>query len=129
MILMPVSSVLPIKMIGACYNPGVNEEKALANRIRAARKHAGMTQKQLGEQLGIEQSSVSLLEDGSTEVGALRLRRIAQITGRRVEWLLGLESDLAEDEERLLGAYRSMPPDLQRTMLVTIVEMAKQHRR
>jgi hypothetical protein len=51
------------------------------------------------------------------------------VLGVRVEWLLGLESDLAEDEERLLGAYRSMGEERRRLTLEYVEFMAQAEKR
>ena len=66
----------------------MDQEKALARRIKRAREayRPKMSQDELGKRLGIEQSTVSLIENGVTEVGAIRLRRarprLAQGQGR-----------------------------------------------
>jgi transcriptional regulator with XRE-family HTH domain len=60
----------------------------VANRIRAARLAAGMTQAELAARLGAHQSSVSGWERGLMP-RATRLAQIAEILGTTVEYLLG----------------------------------------
>lgn len=96
----------------------MDQEKALAQRIRRARKAAKLSQEELGAQLGIEQSTVSLIETGVTEVSALRLVKIANILGRPVTWFLGIDTGLATDEEELLHLYRQIDDERMRAMVM-----------
>lgn len=49
-------------------------------RLRSARRAAGLTQKQLGDVLGVESITVSRWERGVTTPSLPRLRRIAEVT-------------------------------------------------
>jgi transcriptional regulator with XRE-family HTH domain len=96
----------------------MDQEKALARRIQRARKAAGLSQGELGARLGIEQSTVSLIETGVTEVGAIRLVKISAILGRPVTWFLGLDTGLADDEAELLHLYRQIDDERMRAMVM-----------
>ena len=86
----------------------MNEEKALAERIQRARNEAGLSQEELGTRLGIEQSTVSKIETGISEIGAIRLVRIATVLGRPVTWFLGLDTGLSDEESTVLHLWRQI---------------------
>ena len=52
--------------------------------MRTARRRAGLTQKELAEELGVESITVSRWERGATTPSLARLRRIAELTETRV---------------------------------------------
>lgn len=113
-----------------------------AQRIRLARRHAGMSQSALAATVGVQRSSVSHWEasDGKTP-SARHLRDVAMATGVQFEWLatgrgkMGLSQDVAMDsvaaadallvddplELRLLAAFRDAPT-LARAPLVELAE-------
>lgn len=113
-----------------------------AQRIRLARRHAGMSQATLGATVGVQRSSVSHWEatDGKSP-SAKHLRDIALATGVQFEWLatgrgkMGLSQDVAMDsvaaadavlvddplELRLIAAFRDAPT-LARAPLVELAE-------
>lgn len=64
-----------------------SERKLLAERIAAARNHAGLSQAALSKVLGLTRSSVSQWEGDYTEPAAANLRAIATKTGVNYEWL------------------------------------------
>jgi len=96
----------------------MNQDRVLARRIKRAREDAGLSQGRLGEYLGIDQSAVSKIENGTTEVGALRLLQIAEILGRPVTWFLGVDTDLAGDEAELVHLYRQIDDERMRAMVM-----------
>lgn len=57
-------------------------------RLRVARRGAGLTQKQLADQLGVESITVSRWERGVTMPSIPRLRKIAEITQTTVSDLV-----------------------------------------
>ena len=60
----------------------------MGGRLRTARRTAGLTQKQLAEQLGVESITVSRWERGVTTPSLPRLRRIAELTETTVSDLV-----------------------------------------
>ena len=105
-------------------------------RLRAARRAAGLTQKELGEALGVEAVTVSRWERGVTSPSLPRLRRIAELTETTVSDLVrapdaasahalelaALREELAETRELVdrvaraleqLARPRSVPGSLQ----------------
>ena len=60
----------------------------MGEKIRQARENAGLSQKQLAEALGLDQSAVSKWETGKSEPVIHNLRRLADILGCRPADLL-----------------------------------------
>jgi transcriptional regulator with XRE-family HTH domain len=67
------------------------EARCLGERLREARKAAGMTQKVLEAQSGIPQNSISRIEGGNTqEISTGTLKALAATLGVSADYLLGL---------------------------------------
>ena len=60
----------------------------MGGKLRAARRGAGLTQKQLAEALGVEPITVSRWERGVTTPSLPRLRRVAELTSTTVSDLV-----------------------------------------
>ena len=67
---------------------GTHESGGVGGRLRTARRSAGLTQKQLADELGVESITVSRWERGATSPSLTRLRRIAELTGTTVSDLV-----------------------------------------
>lgn len=68
----------------------------VGDRIRLARRHAGLTAAQLAAGSAIDPNTVSNYENGKTTPPATKLRRIAELTGVDEAWLAtGVPSDQA----------------------------------
>ena len=64
-------------------------EKFFEN-LKEARLNAGLSQKEVAEQLGVAKSSYSLYESGKREPDVERIKKLAQILGVSSDALLGL---------------------------------------
>ena len=69
--------------------------------VRAARRAAGLTQKQLAEALGVEPITVSRWERDVTSPSLPRLRRIAELTQTTVPELVRTGDSLSEQAAEL----------------------------
>jgi len=117
-------------------------------RIRLARRHAGLSQAALGAAVGVQRSAVGHWEAARGKFPSVaHLREIALITGVQFEWLatgrgtMGLSPDTALDsvaaadamlvedplELRLLAAFRAAPTR-SKAPLVEVVEQLAQLR-
>ncbi|MFP7723123.1 helix-turn-helix domain-containing protein [Lysobacter sp. A3-1-A15] len=117
-------------------------------RIRLARRHAGLSQAALANAVGVQRSAVSHWEaTPGKSPSASHLREAAMATGVQYEWLatgrgrMTLSQDVAMDsvaaadamlvedpfELRLLAAFRESPM-LARAPLVEVVEQLAQQR-
>ena len=64
------------------------ESGGIGARLRVARRSAGLTQRQLADQLGVESITVSRWERGVTTPSLPRLRKIAELTDTTVSDLV-----------------------------------------
>ena len=69
---------------------------SLADRLRAGREMAGLSQGQVAGLLKLHRPAVSEIEAGRRKVSAEELARFAEIYGVTAEWLLG-KSHQTED--------------------------------
>lgn len=75
---------------------------AIANRIYMARKNKNLNQIDVGNVLGINQSSYSALELGKRDVSVAELFILADTLDVTISWLLGIDSlPHLTDSERL----------------------------
>lgn len=59
---------------------------SIGDRVRRARKKAGLTQRQLGDEVGVKQATISGLEKGDSRSSAY-LVQIARVCGVNADWL------------------------------------------
>lgn len=78
----------PAGVVKASLSLGSGSSEGVGTRLRAARRGAGLTQKQLAEGLAVEPITVSRWERGVTSPSLPRLRRIAELTGTTVSDLV-----------------------------------------
>src|SRR5512147_3093640 len=89
---------------------------SLGNRIRTARRDAGMSQGQLAQALNTTQSAISLYEAGQRSVGIDMLLNVARILNRPLHYFLGEDGDMlfVKDSEiaELISELEQHPEDL-----------------
>jgi transcriptional regulator with XRE-family HTH domain len=93
----------------------------IAERLKEARKLAGLSQGQVAKILGLHRPSVSEMEAGNRRVSADELARLAEIYDVGVAWLLGEAPDAIDAQDpRLELAARELtklkPDDLDRLL-------------
>lgn len=93
----------------------------LVERLKEARKLAGLSQGQVAKILGLHRPSVSEMEAGNRRVSATELARLAEIYDVSVAWLLGDSPyTLGAQDPRLELAARELtklkPDDLDRLL-------------
>lgn len=93
----------------------------LADRIREARKMAGLSQGQVAKLMGLHRPSVSEIEAGNRRVSADELTQLAELLDVSVAWLVGDAPETVEtDDPRIQLAARELkklkPEDLDRLM-------------
>lgn len=81
-------------------------ERLVTERVIQAREAAGLNKRELGERLGLADSSYSPYENYRIAFTVDMLDRAAHILDRPLSWFLGLPSELTDDEQRLLSIYR-----------------------
>ncbi len=60
----------------------------IGSKIVSARKQCGLSQKELGDMLGLSGIAISLLETNKRQVSAVRLWQISQITNLPITYFL-----------------------------------------
>ena len=102
-------------------------KQAIAQRLRAAREHAGLSQGQVARILQLHRPSISELEAGRRSVSAEEIADLARIYDVSVSWLVGEDSESQEQRDpRVELAAREIqklrPEDLDRllTLLSTL---------
>lgn len=69
---------------------GIEVSKVL--RLKEMRKAAGLTMRELGQKVGVTESTVSLYESGKREPSQTVLMAMAEVLSCSVDYLLGVES-------------------------------------
>lgn len=80
------------------------------NRLRALRKHAGLTQQELADKTGVSQPAISQLENGALSMDLHWMRAFARALGCSPVDLLPDEDNpdrLAADEREVVRGYRA----------------------
>lgn len=99
----------------------VAKRALIAERLKEARKLAGISQGQVAKILGLHRPSISEMEAGNRRVSADELARLAEIYDVGVAWLLGEVPDILDAQDpRLELAARELtklkPDDLDRLL-------------
>ena len=99
-------------------NLGSAKRAQIAERLKEARKLAGLSQGHVAKMLGLHRPSVSEMEAGNRRVSADELARLAEIYDVNVAWLLGEAPEAFDAQDpRLELAARELsklnPDDLE----------------
>lgn len=98
----------------------------MKERLRAARKKAGLTQERVAEILEINQSSVAQWETGRSRPEPERIPTLAKLYDVPEEWLAEPDPDempilvQTKAERELLLAFRRLSPEKRETILVMV---------
>ena len=99
----------------------VAKRALIAERLKEARKLAGISQSHVAKILGLHRPSISEMEAGNRRVSADELARLAGIYDVGITWLLGKAPDILDAQDpRLELAARELtklkPDDLDRLL-------------
>lgn len=101
-----------------------DKKKAIiANRIREARKMAGLSQAQVAKMLSLHRPSISEIEAGNRSVSAEEMAKLAEIFDVSVSWLIGEGAEKVDvHDNKLQLAARELqklkPEDLDRLLTI-----------
>ncbi|MGB3262392.1 MAG: helix-turn-helix transcriptional regulator [Microcoleus sp.] len=101
-----------------------DKKKAIiANRIREARKMAGLSQAQVAKMLSLHRPSVSEIEAGNRSVSAEEMAKLAEIFDVSLSWLIGEGAEKVDvRDNKLQLAARELqklkPEDLDRLLTI-----------
>ena len=92
--------------------------------LKDARKNAGFTQGQVGEIIGVTQSTYSYWESGRTKIDAESLKKLAALFNVSTDYLLGrdeptqtIDEQLSEIDFALSGELRNLSDDEKKDVL------------
>lgn len=74
--------------------------KEVGQRIRKARKNAGLSQEKLAEQLDISTVYMSDIENGKTNLGLKIFMKITEVLQISADWILQTNTPLVQDLRR-----------------------------
>lgn len=94
-------------------------------KIRQARQAAGLTQGELADALGVTRALVTSIENNRSTLTLKHLEMLPDILSRPIEYFLGLDTGLTDDEAELLAWYRATPPKAQ-GFILDFVQVAAQ---
>lgn len=85
-------------------------QSVLGKTIKALRKKAGFTQKNLGEKAGTTSNNISWIENKGTIPSVVVVQKIADALGTTVEYLLGVEdvSVTSASDTAFIRKYKRM---------------------
>lgn len=92
-------------------------ENLVPKKIKQARQAAGLTQGELADALGVTRALVTSIENSRSTLTLKHLEMLPDILNRPIEYFLGLDTGLTDDEAELLAWYRAMPAQAQGLIL------------
>jgi transcriptional regulator with XRE-family HTH domain len=82
------------------------ERTPFGERLKTAREHAGLTQKELADAVGLKQSGIAEAERVSQ--GTTKTVQIAKVLGVRAEWLADGEGPMLDGDPEPSGPARTV---------------------
>ena len=99
------------------------EIASIGERIRAARKQAGLNQTALAARVGVSQPAVATWESGVHDPRRLMIAKIAKALGVSSDWLGGGRRSANEQDKHAAAAYLRRP--IQHTPVLTLENAAR----
>ncbi|MHC4567063.1 MAG: helix-turn-helix domain-containing protein [Planctomycetota bacterium] len=97
-----------------------NKITDIGDRLRTARKLAGLSQAQVAKMLSLHRPSISEMEAGRRRVSADELAKLAGIYDVNLSWLAGAERDEGVESDKVRLAARELaklkPEDYKRML-------------
>jgi transcriptional regulator with XRE-family HTH domain len=97
--------------------------RAVNHRLAAVREAAGVTRAELAERLGATRQTVHKMETGGIQLSLRHVYALAEALGVEPAALL-LDGERAEDEARMIRAFRSLGAEPRSLAMRMIVAMA-----
>lgn len=82
----------------------IREQAKLAQKLKAAREAAGLSQEDVAEKLDLPRPAISQMENGNRKVQALELARLAKLYGKS---LSDFADEAAKDTSRMDALHRT----------------------
>lgn len=77
------------------------DRQAIANRLRTAREHAGLSQGQVAKLFGYQRPTISEIEAGRRRVSAEELAKFCEIYNVSVSWIATEQSEVSNPNVEL----------------------------
>lgn len=77
----------------------MGERGILSERVLQLRKQRGLSQKELGDAVGLSHKAISTIESGSRGTSLEKLIALAKFFGVSTDYLLGLTADRSLEEK------------------------------
>ncbi len=104
-----------------CYIFKSNDlEVFLKNRLKELRLNAGLTQKDLALHSGTSQAQIDRLEKGTRRMTPEWLERLAPTLGCDPLALLGQQTTLSDQENRMLRLFRPLSDEQKQALIATL---------
>ena len=108
------------------------KKQIIANRLREARKLAGLTQGQVAKKMNLHRPTISEIEAGNRSVSAEELTRFAELYDVSLSWLAGEGAEKFDPhDDRVQLAFRDLEKLSEKDLdkLLTALAAIKQQRR
>ncbi|MGE5341908.1 MAG: helix-turn-helix domain-containing protein [Candidatus Omnitrophota bacterium] len=84
---------------------------SFSGRLKAARKLTGFSQREIASRLSIDFTTYNRFETGDRAPNIEILRKIYQVTGVNLHWLLTGEGDMLDKPLNIRSIFPNIPPD------------------
>ena len=94
--------------------------KKIGAKIRSAREDVGLTQTDVADLLGIQQTALAAIENGRNALRIEHLMKLPEILGKPVSYFLEFDTDFTDNEIELVLLFRKLDLPLQVQFLRTL---------
>lgn len=102
-------------------------EERIAQRVREAREAAGLSQEETGRAIGLSVVGYGHYDRGRQPFTVEMLFELSPVLNHSVEWFLGLDTGLTEEEDELLACFRGTEESGRQAVLAVARAMAREH--
>ncbi len=108
--------------------PHIN--RLIGRKLKEARERVGLQKAELANLLGLSRQGYNEYERGIPKFRVEQVQEFAIALGRPVEWFLGLDTELSEDEAQVLHLWRQIEtPEIRESTLAVLRAQAASDRR
>lgn len=93
-------------------------ESRIISRVVRAREDAGLSRKDVAKALGMEDQSYGHYERARSAFTVEQLLILSRVLRRPLTWLVGLPTELTEEEEQLVHLWRTVENPVVRRLIV-----------
>lgn len=93
-------------------------ELRIISKVVRAREDAGLSRKEVAKALNLEEQSYGHYERGRFAFTVEQLLILSRVLRRPLTWLVGLPTELTEEEERLVHLWRTVENPVIRRLIV-----------